>query len=642
MKPPKRNNAVGPQVRAKAQRRSPLVPALAVTSLVAGASVATQICAHDFRYQSVLGESFHGLYKPWAIFQWYSAWGKIYSAEFTKSLGFGGMVSALGLIANVLYLNVKANSSRTNEYLHGSARWADWKDISAASLVHNDGVYVGSWVDQDAKVHYLRHNGPEHVLTYAPTRSGKGVGLVIPTLLSWGHSLVATDLKGELWSITAGWRKAHGNQYVLRFEPAALEGCARWNPLDEIRVGTEYEVADVQNLATLIVNPDGKDLDHWGKTARSLLVGLILHTLYRALQGGPSANMAEVDRLLTDPSRPVKKLWKEMIGFNHYPDRAEGEQTHPIIAASGRDMMNRPDEEAGSVISTASSYLDLYRDPVVTANTSVSDFCINDLMNRDKPVSLYIITQPTDKDRLRPLVRIMLDMIVRKLAPKQTFENGRVVATYKHRLLFMIDEFPALGKLPILQESLAFAAGYGLKFYLICQDINQLRSRETGYGPDELITSNCHVQNAYPPNRLETAQHLSKLTGQTTVINEQITTSGKRFGGIHGQVTRTQQAVQRPLLTDDECIRMPGPKKDANGEITEAGDMLIYTAGFPMIYGRQPLYFKDPVFSERSKIPPPKASDVLSKLTPVAAPHRSSPKITISMVGAAADSAEDA
>jgi hypothetical protein len=123
----------------------------------------------------------------------------------------------------------------------------------------------------------------------------------------------------------------------------------------------------------------------------------------------------------------------------------------------------------------------------------------------------------------------------------------------------MLDEFPSLGKLQILQESLAFVAGYGIKCYLICQDLNQLKSRETGYGPDETITSNCHVQNAYPPNRVETAEHLSRLTGQTTVIKEQITTSGRRTAAMLGQVSRTFQEVQRPLLTPDECLRMPGP-----------------------------------------------------------------------------------
>jgi type IV secretion system protein VirD4 len=123
----------------------------------------------------------------------------------------------------------------------------------------------------------------------------------------------------------------------------------------------------------------------------------------------------------------------------------------------------------------------------------------------------------------------------------------------------MIDEFPALGKLEILQESLAFVAGYGIKCYLISQDINQLKSRETGYGPDETITSNCHVQAAFPPNRLETAEHLSKLTGQTTIIKEQITRSGR---GLGTQASTTMQEVQRPLLTPDECLPDAGPKKE--------------------------------------------------------------------------------
>ena len=182
-------------------------------------------------------------------------------------------------------------------------------------------------------------------------------------------------------------------------------------------------------------------------------------------------------------------------------------------------------------------------DPTVAKNTTRSDFRIRDLMHYTDPVSLYIITQPNDKDRLRPLVRIVVNMIVRLLADKMEFENGRPKPTYKHKLLAMIDEFPALGKLEILQQSLAFVAGYGIKCYLIAQDINQLKSRETGYGPDESITSNCHIQAAFPPNRLETAEHLSKLTGQTTIIKEQVTRSGR---GLGTQVSRTMQEAQRP------------------------------------------------------------------------------------------------
>jgi type IV secretion system protein VirD4 len=205
----------------------------------------------------------------------------------------------------------------------------------------------------------------------------------------------------------------------------------------------------------------------------------------------------------------------------------------------------------------------------------------------------------------------MVNMIVRLLADKMDFVNGQPKAHYKHRLLMMMDEFPSLGKLDIFQEALAFIAGYGIKCYLMCQDINQLKSRESGYGHDESITSNCHVQSAFPPNRVETAEHLSKLTGQTTVAKEQITTSGRRTSALLGQVSRTIQEVQRPLLTPDECLRMPGPVKDREGLIEKAGDMVVYVAGYPAIYGVQPLFFKDPIFTARAAIPAPMQSDKL-------------------------------
>src|SRR5260370_1565008 len=152
---------------------------------------------------------------------------------------------------------------------------------------------------------------------------------------------------------------------------------------------------------------------------------------------------------------------------------------------------------------------------MVAKTTSRSDVRIRDLMHNESPVSLYIVTHPNDKERLRPLVRIVVNMIVRLLADKMAFENGRPRPTYKHKLLAMIDEFPALGKLEILQQSLAFVARYRIKCYLIAQDINQLKIRETGDAPDASVTSNCHREAAVPPNRLETAEHLSKLTGQT-------------------------------------------------------------------------------------------------------------------------------
>lgn len=640
------NNAVGPQVRTRKARGDKSMPILAALTLGGGLQAATQFFAHDMRYQAALGVHIKQVYPPWAILQWAEQWYQQYPDAFVRAGSIGISVAGVGLVGLMVAKLIRTNTSKVNRYLHGSARWANRKDIQDAGLLprprkwHDilrgvqpdarSGVYVGAWVDKGGKLHYLRHDGPEHVLTYAPTHSGKGVGLVVPTLLSWPESAVITDLKGELWAITAGWRQKYAKNKVLRFEPADPDCDVAWNPMDECRIGTASEVGDVQNLATLIVDPEGKGLEsHWQKTSQALLVGVILHALYKRQNEGTPASLPYVDHLLADPNRSVAELWMEMVTYGHING-----QNHPVVGAAARDMMDRPEEEAGSVLSTAKSYLALYRDPVVARNVNASNFRIRDLMNHDQPVSLYIVTQPSDKARLRPLVRIVLNTVVRLLADKMEFERvaaerpwwsrllvraGLAHATashlrkkknYKHRLLGMIDEFPSLGKLEILQESLAFVAGYGIKFYLICQDINQLKSRETGYGPDETITSNCHVQNAYPPNRIETAEHLSKLTGTTTVAKENITTSGKRTSALLGQVSRTIHEVQRPLLTPDECMRMPGPKKEG-AFIVAAGDMVIYVAGFPAIYGRQLLYFQDKIFTARAAVPEPNRSDKL-------------------------------
>lgn len=627
-----KNSKLGPKTRGNKKNKNIAIQISAVFFIVLGLQTSTQYFAKIFTYSNALGTSFYHVYWPWFIGIWWLHWHLIYPHYFTAAFNIGLMVTSGGFMMCAVFKIISARSSTANESLHGSARWAEQEDIIEAGLLgHDKGVYVGAWKDKQDQIHYLRHNGPEHILTYAPTRSGKGVGLVLPTLLSWPHSTVITDLKGELWAMTAGWRQKHAKNKVIRFEPASSEDVAFWNPLNEIRIGTAYEVGDVQNIATLIADPDGKGLEtHWQKTSQALLVGLILHALYKSKIEAIPATLPTIDWMISNPDLKFDELLAEMTQYAHVDGK-----NHPVVNASARDMIDRPEEEAGSILSTVKSYLSLYRDPVVAQNVSRSDFYIKDLMNHDDPVSLYIVTQPNDKNRLRPLVRLMMNMIVRILADKMEFEHVQVATqktkgffarfkkldasaayiqpkkTYKHRLLCMIDEFPSLGKLEILQESLAFVAGYGIKFYLICQDINQLKSRESGYGQDETITSNCHIQNAYPPNRIETAEHLSKLTGQTTVVKEQITTSGRRASAILGQVSRTIQEVQRPLLTVDECSRMPGPKKNVDGQIIEAGDMVIYVAGFPAIYGKQPLYFQDNIFTARAAIEAPIVSDRL-------------------------------
>ena len=580
---------------------------------VAANAVATQHLAHNFGYHRALGAPWIGhFYSPWAWMDWrtrfYTPANK--AAFDTISLAFGAaaLLAAMATLAVVAWR--QRNAGRLDD-VHGTAHWASGAEIEATGLLPlkgkpGVGVYVGGWTDEKGRLRYLRHNGPEHVLALAPTRSGKGVGLVVPTLLSWPHSAVIADQKGELWSMTAGWRENGAGNAVLRFDPGSLEGGVSFNPLEEIRIGTPYEVGDVQNLVTVIVDPDGKGLeDHWQKTSHAFLVGACLHTLYRARAEGRIGNLTDVALSLSDPERPIDKLYDEML-----TNTWDNGQRHAVIAAAGRDMINRPEEERGSVLSTAMSFLSLYRDPVVARNIHRSDFKIMDLMNWEKPVSLYLVVRAEDKDRMRPLMRVIINQMVRVLMrPElQEDENGKILPPHKHRLLLMLDEFPSYGRLEVFQEALAYIAGYGLKAYIIVQDIAQLWG---AYTKEESISSNCHVRVAYAPNKVETAEWLSRMLGTMTVVKENVTTSGGSFSIMASNVSRTFQEISRPLATPDEVMRLRSPVKNKDGQIVEAGDMLVFVAGHAPIYGTQSLYFLDPVFSERAKFPRSKSSTTL-------------------------------
>ena len=574
-------------------------------------SLLTQYVAKAFGYHPELGTPvFWKWYAPWKLFIWefdyYSQASHLFNTVSLVLLGGAGFA----ILVAVLILGFWTRSSKRNEGVHGTAHFASESEIQESGLLpkegeRGEGVYVGAFENRQGEVNYLRHNGAEHVIAIAPTRSGKGVGLVVPTLLSWPHSVIVHDIKGELWAMTSGWRKKHAGNCVLKFEPASEFGSVAFNPLDEVRLATPYEVGDVQNLVTIIVDPDGKGLtDHWAKTAHALLTGVILHLLYECKANQGTATLEMLALALSDPSRPIDSLYQEMLENQHIEGLHIGRVAHPVVAAAARDMLNRPEAERGSVLSSAMSYLSLYRDPLVAKNTSRSDFHIRDLMNYDKPVSLYLVVRPDSKDRLKPLMRLIINQIVRVLVRDEIrFDQGQALPVHRYRLLLLLDEFPSFGRLEVFQEALAYIAGYGIKAYLIIQDVAQLWG---AYGHDESIISNCHVRVAYAPNKIETAEWLSKTLGTTTIIKEDISTSGHRFGAILQQVSRSLHEISRPLLTADECMRLKSPVKDGKGEkIVGAGDILVFTAGHAAIKGTQSLFFLNPIFLERSKIEPP-------------------------------------
>jgi len=485
------------------------------------------------------------------------------------------------------------HGGRDDTTLHGSARWATRADVKQSGLMGKTGVVVGGWPGLTGKVRTLRHDGPEHVLAFAPTRSGKGVGLVLPTLLSWPDSVLVLDIKGENWRMTSGWRAAQG-QRILKFDPTAESGGLRFNPLAEIRLDSNHAIADAQNIAAMIIDPDGKGLaDFWAKSGFSWLTAAILYTLYKVrADQGRIATLTDVDTILTASGEGgLEHLLTDMIRFE-----TEAEATTRLIRSAGQEMMDRAAQERSGVQSSSKVDLSLYRDPIVARNIAASDFCIADLMNGDCPASLYLVVPPSDIDRLRPLLRVILNLVLRRL-----MQSGDA-PKYRHRLLLMLDEFTSVGKLEIFERALAFMAGYGLKAFLIIQDLTQLQGT---YGRENSIVGNCHIRVAYAPNEVATARVLSDLCGKTTIVQTRSTRSRQPLA-LSGTVTDSVAEVARPLLTPDECMRLKAATKSRRDptRIVRPGEMLVFVAGHPPILGRQPLYFLDRTLLERSQLAP--------------------------------------
>lgn len=541
-----------------------------------------------------------------------------------NTVAFGILIVTLSCVATFIVIIV-SNFRRSRavlkdtEDLHGSARFATTEEVRETGvLTATEGVYIGGYRDGDY-IKYLRHNGKEHLLCAAPTRSGKGVGLVIPTLLAWNESVIVYDIKGENWALTSGYRTTELKQICLKFSPLEENTC-HFNPLDLIRHGTIHEVADTQKVAEMLIDV-GEDVtdSYFLETAIQLATAFILHLLYEAkIHGYATPSPADLLNLATNSGHDIRTL---MIALSTYPHRKltdptfPGEstedvflRTHPVIAQTMPIMLEKGEKEFGSVLGSVTRPLKVFQDPLVRNATRYSDFKVRDLV--DKPMSLYLVIPPSDKKRLKSLVRILLTLTVNQLTEKMDFEVG---ATKKNnqRLLFLIDEFPSLGKMQIFADALSYMAGYGLKAYLIAQDVRQIID---AYGQYESILSNCHVHIAYAPNNQETALLFSQMTGKRTIQQATVSYSGTRTSTAQNQMSTSISYVERELLTPDEIRSLPLPKKINAGtsdeQIVGPGDMLIFIGGVRPIYGVQMLFFMDKEFLRRSKLPAPAALDL--------------------------------
>lgn len=553
-----------------------VVTLIAVTAVWA----ATQYVAWCLGYQTQLGPPWFEL-SEWPIycppnFFW---WWYFYDAYAPGVFFRGALIASSGgvlPIAVAIGMSVWRARETKRVETYGSARWADAEEIRAKGLLDPDGVVLGRFHQK-----YLRHDGPEHVLCFAPTRSGKGVGLVVPSLLTWPDSAIVHDIKGENWLLTAGFRARHGP--VLLFDPTNPKSAA-YNPLLEVRRG-EWEVRDVQNIADILVDPEGslEKRNHWEKTSHALLVGAILHVLYAE----KDKTLAGVAAFLSDPKRPIESTLNAMMKTAHLSEAGP----HPVIASAARELLNKSENERSGVLSTAMSFLGLYRDPVVAEVTRRCDWRITDMVEGACPTTLYLVVPPSDINRTKPLIRLILNQIGRRLTEDLQANSGR------GRLLLMLDEFPALGRLDFFESALAFMAGYGLKSFLIAQSLNQI---EKAYGPNNSILDNCHVRVSFATNDERTAKRVSDSLGTATEMRAMKNYAGHRLSPWLGHLMVSRSETARQLLTPGEIMQLPST------------DEIVMVAGTAPIRANKVRYYENWQLSERI-LPPPERSTPLTR-----------------------------
>lgn len=485
------------------------------------------------------------------------------------------------------------------DYSYGTARWGtldDLDDLKVLKKDYEDGVVLGL-AKGLFKKYKIIDNLNTHIALVAPTRAGKGVGVIIPTLLNWKNSSLTLDLKGENYAKTAGYREKILKHKILKFAPHDENSCS-YNPLAQIRLKTKYEYVDAQIIADILTDPgEGKARDHWVTQASALLVAVILHVCYEKSKKGEVASLGHVMDFFNDPSKPILDRIFDLMTFEHSVDKEffhsiydsaqnEGinEGTHPIVARTSAEITNKDPRESSGIISSCITAITLYKDPIIRKNTSAVDFKIYDLMNDETPVDLYVIIEARSISVLSPLIRILVSQIIGVLCPKM--ENPDKMP-HKHKMLLMLDEFPAFGKIPLLEKAFAYIAGYGMKAVIIAQGINQLRQT---YGDKNMILENCSTAVFYTPQATDkaTAELISTILGKRT-----IKTQNKSFKSLKLDTANiSENKLARELLTPEEVMRYSDKKN------------LIFFKGVSTYRGIKITYYNNPHFKDKAKLKP--------------------------------------
>ena len=534
-----------------AKRLRAILP-LALLAVLAGLWVATQTVAAGFHYPREFGRGLVDLgrvraYPPWSVLTWYARYAKAYPRAFDEA-------SLWGLAAAMIPMGVAigvARRFRRSPPGFGDAAWARLDDVRRARLIDPSGSITGRVLGR-FQGRYLTYSGVEHAIIVGASRSGKGAGHVVPTLVAWPQSVFVYDRKGELWHITADHRKTFSHVfYFAPTDPATV----RWNPLFEVRKGL-MEIADIQNVVGILVDPLGRkagDLNFWDQSATDFFTALILHVLYS--EPDDRKNLAQVRRLLIniDPTLHAMMNTQHRYqadptapgGLARDPDGQTIPEVHPEVLLGAKALDSMDERVKSNVLATCRASLSLWADPLVEYATSWSDFSIGDLVCSEAPVSFYIITPQAHADRLAFLVRVFMRQTINSLMESEQFDSrGR---PKRHRLLKMIDEFSKLGGLPFLENAMGEMAGYGITAHLICQSFNDVLSK---YGDKSPLFDNMHITAAFATSEPTSIEKITRRAGKALELRDSFSDPRTLFSRAHRSTSQSEQ--QRYILSEED------------------------------------------------------------------------------------------
>ena len=442
--------------------------------------------------------------------------------------------------------------------VHGTSRWATFNELVDGGLIGQDrGLIVGLWwLKQHHKKkqlpsipHHIRFADDGHLLTFAPTGAGKGVSSIIPNLLTYPGSIVCIDPKGENAGRTAERRLKMG-QKVFILDPFERTGMPSisFNPVAWLDPSGPRAADDAAMIAECLVPSDRSSEPFWNNEARALIAGLVLHVAYN--EAPENKNLCAVRDLLN--LSPAK--WKELLKL-----MSESDNRH--VAAAGNRALQKADKEASSVMSTAQSHTHFLESDFIRRSLSGNAFPA-EMLKREK-VSLFLVLPAEELRTHARWLRLMVSMLLNALA--------RTEGKPENDVLFLLDEFAALGYLPAVETAMGLLRGYGVKLWPILQDLPQLQAT---YPKWQSFVANAGAVQFFGVNDKATAEYASSLMGQTTVRTGHVTTSEL---GSTENVGRTG----RPLMMPDEIMRM------------HSEDELVKIRGrHPILCGRT-IYFQE-------------------------------------------------